>query len=152
MARIRNPKDFWTGIIYLATGLAAVVIARDYPMGSVLKMGPGYFPIVLGALLALIGFVSLIRSFIVPGEPIGAIAVKGLLFVIGGTLIGAALIRSAGAAIALPVLVLISAYASVRFRWAPMVALAAGLTIFCVVVFLYGLGIPLPILGSWFNG
>lgn len=149
---IRSTKDFWTGLIYIFFGLTAVLIARDYGMGTALRMGPGYFPTVLGALLTLIGIISLVRSFIEPGSPIGGFAVKGLLLVVGSTLVFGLIIREAGLVIALPVFVIISAYASVHFRLGPSLALAAGLTLFCVLVFLKGLGVPLPILGSWFGG
>lgn len=148
----RNPKDFWTGIIYVAFGSSAVIIARDYGMGSALKMGPSYFPTVLGSLLVLVGIISLIRSFIHTGSPIGQFAIKGLFLVVASTIVFGLIVRQAGLAIALPVLLIISAYASVHFRWGPSIALAAGLTAFCVLVFLKGLGVPLPVLGSWFGG
>jgi Tripartite tricarboxylate transporter TctB family len=149
---IRSPKDFWTGLIYIFFGSSAVIIALDYGMGTALRMGPAYFPTVLGVLLALIGIISLVRSFIEPGSPIGGIAFKGLLLVVGSTLVFGFIVRGTGLAVALPVLVIMSAYASVRFRWGPSLTLAAGLTLFCVLVFLKGLGVPLPILGSWFGG
>jgi Tripartite tricarboxylate transporter TctB family len=149
---IRSTKDFWTGVLYVFFGASAVLIAREYGMGTALRMGPGYFPTVLGVLLALIGIISLVRSFIATGSPIGGLAFKGLLLVVGSTLVFGFIVRGAGLAVALPVLVIMSAYASVRFRWGPSLALAAGLTLFCVLVFLKGLGVPLPILGSWFGG
>jgi hypothetical protein len=149
---IRSAKDFWTGLIYIFFGLSAVLIATDYGMGTALRMGPGYFPTVLGALLTLIGIIALVRSFIEPGGPIGRFAFKGLLLVVGSTLMFGLIVREAGLAIALPMFVIMSAYASVHFRWGPSVVLAAGLTLFCVLVFLKGLGVPLPILGSWFGG
>jgi hypothetical protein len=149
---IRSAKDFWTGLIYIFFGSSAVIIARDYGMGTALRMGAGYFPTVLGVLLALIGIISLVRSFIATGSPIGGLAFKGLLLVVGSTLVFGLIVRGAGLAVALPVLVIMSAYASVRFRWGPSLFLAAGLTLFCVLVFLKGLGVPLPILGSWFGG
>jgi hypothetical protein len=149
---IRSTKDFWTGLLYIFFGSSAVLIARDYGMGTALKMGPGYFPTVLGALLTLIGIISLVRSFIATGSPIGGLAFKGLLLVVGSTLVFGLIVRGAGLAVALPALVIMSAYASVRFGWGPSLALAAGLTLFCVLVFLKGLGVPLPILGSWFGG
>lgn len=148
----RNPKDFWPGIIYVAFGSVAVVIARDYGMGTALRMGPGYFPTILGSLLILIGILSLLRSFVRPGTPVGAVALKGLLLVIVSTLVAGFLIRGAGMVVTLPILVIMSAYASIHFRWWPTLALAAGLTLFCVLVFLKGLGVPLPVLGSWFGG
>jgi hypothetical protein len=149
---IRSTRDFWTGLIYVFFGSSAVLIARDYGMGTALRMGPGYFPTVLGVLLALIGIISLVRSFIATGSPIGGLGFRGLLLVVGSTLVFGLIVRGAGLAVALPALVIMSAYASVRFGWGPSLALAAGLTLFCVLVFLKGLGVPLPILGSWFGG
>ena len=148
---MRNPKDFWTGVIYVAFGLTAVIIARDYGMGTTLKMGPGYFPTVLGSLLILIGIVSVVRSFIQAGTPIGRFAAKGVFLVVVSTLVFGLIVRGAGLAVALPVFVIMSGYASVHFRWGPTLAVAAGLTAFCILVFLKGLGVPLPILGSWFG-
>ena len=149
---IRSTKDFWTGIIYIFFGSSAVLIARDYGMGTALRMGPGYFPTILGFLLTLIGIISLVRSFIEPGTPIGGFAFKGLLLVVSSTLVFGLIVRGAGLDVALPALVIMSACVSIRFRWGPSLALAAGLTVFCVLVFLKGLGVPLPILGSWFSG
>jgi hypothetical protein len=149
---IRSTKDFCAGTIYIAFGLTAVVLARDFGMGTALKMGPAYFPTVLGYLLALIGVLAVARSFMLSGSPIGRFAFKGLLLVVGATLVFGLTVRGAGLAVALPALVVVSAYASIHFRWLSAFALAAGLTLFCSLVFLKGLGIPLPIIGAWFGG
>jgi hypothetical protein len=149
---IRSTKDFWTGLIYIFFGSSAVIIARDYGMGTALRMGPGYFPTILGGLLTLIGIISLVRSFIEPGTPIGRFTLKGMLLVVGSTLVFGFIVRGAGLAVALPVFVIMSASASGHFRWGLSLALAAVLTVFCVLVFVKGLGVPLPILGSWFGG
>ena len=149
---IRNPKDFWAGVIYVAVGLAAIIIGRDYGMGTASKMGPAYFPTVLGGLLALIGLISIVRSFQRPGEPLGVFAYKGAALVLGSTVLFGVLVRGAGVVISLVVLVIMSAYASIKFRWAPSIALAIGLAVFSVLVFIKGLGIPLPLLGPWFGG
>lgn len=148
----RNPKDFWTGLIYICFGSSAILIAREYGMGTAIKMGPAYFPTILGGLLVGIGVISVIRSFIVRGTPIGAFAFKGLTLVSVSVLVFGLIVRGAGLAVALPLLVIISAYASTRFRWRPTLLMAVGLTIFCSLVFLKGLGIPLPIIGPWFGG
>jgi len=149
---IRNKKDFWTGVIYFAFGAAAVIMSRGYIMGTALKMGPAYFPTILGSLLILIGIISLVRSFLKPGTPFGVFALKGLLLIIASIILFGFIVRGAGLIIALPILVIISSYASIRFRWKYSMALAAGLTIFCILVFLKGLGVPLPVLGSWVGG
>jgi len=149
---IRNAKDFWTGLIYIFFGSSAILIARDYSMGTANKMGPGYFPTILGGLLLVIGVISVIRSFVIPGSPIGAFAFKGLVLVTVSVVAFGFVVRGLGLAIALPILVIISAYGSTQFRWRPTFVMAAGLTIFCVFVFLKGLGIPLPIIGPWLGG
>jgi hypothetical protein len=148
---IRSAKDFWAGIIYIGLGSTAIIIARDYGMGTALRMGPGYFPTVVGFLLIFIGLISAVRSFIQPGSPIDRFTFTGLLLVLGSTLLFGFVVRGAGLVVALPLLVLISAYASVHFRWGPTLVLAAGLTAFCILVFAQALGVPLPVFGSWFG-
>jgi hypothetical protein len=148
----RSPKDFWTGLIYIFFGSSAILIAREYGMGTAIKMGPAYFPTILGGLLVIIGAISVIRSFVVPGAPIGAFVFKGLILVTVAVLLFGFVVRGAGLVVALPLLIIISAVASSRFRWRPTLIMVAGLTIFCVLVFIKGLGIPLPIVGPWLGG
>lgn len=150
---IKGPKDFWTGLLYLTIGGLAVVLARDYGMGDTARMGPGYFPTVLGALLVIFGAVSLGRSLLRRGEAIGAIAWKPIVLIVGATVIFAYLLKPAGLVLALLALILISASASSRFRfeWKATAAML-GLIAFCSLVFVNGLGIPLPLLGAWFGG
>ena len=149
---MKNPRDFWTGVIYVTVGTGAVVIARDYGLGTAFRMGPAYFPTVLGGLLVLIGLLSLARAALRSGEPLPPARIKGLLAVTIATLGFGVLVRSAGLVVALPFLVVVSAAASARFRWGPALALAAGLTLFCAAVFLKGLGVPLPLRGPWLGG
>jgi putative tricarboxylic transport membrane protein len=148
----RNPKDFWTGLLYIFFGASAIIIARDYNMGTAVRMGPAFFPTILGAVLAVIGAIAVIRSFIAPGTPIGGFSFKGLGLVTLSVVVFGFLVRGAGLAVALPLLVIISAYGSTRFRWHTTLIMAAGLTIFCALVFVKSLGIPLPIVGSWLGG
>jgi len=151
--RIRSPKDFGAGVLYAALGGAAVIIAQEYGMGSSSRMGAGYFPTVLGTLLALVGAASVVRSFFADGEPIGAIAWKGMALVTGATVLFGVLLRPAGLVPALVALILVSAAASHRFRidWRAL-ALMGALVAFCALVFVKGLGLPLPLLGPWFGG
>ena len=150
-SHIRNPKDFWAGIIYVVIGAGAFVMAQDYKMGTAVKMGPGYFPAALGGLLVLIGLASLIRSLVRPGDAISGFAVKALVLVVGGTFLSGYLMRHAGLVVALPLLVLITALASIKFRWTSALALAAGMTLCSALVFVKGLGLPIPLLGNWFG-
>jgi hypothetical protein len=148
----RNPRDFWTGLLYIFFGASAMIIARDYNMGTAVRMGPAFFPTILGAVLAVIGAIAVIRSFIAPGRPIGGFSFEGLVLVTLSVVVFGFLVRGAGLVVALPLLVIISAYASTRFRWRMTLIMAAGLTIFCALVFVKGLGIPLPIIGPWLGG
>ena len=149
---IRSSKDFWAGLIYIFFGSTAIVIARDYPMGTALRMGPAYFPSLLSGVLILIGVISIIRSFIVTGTPIGALALKGLSLIVASVLLFGFLVKGLGVALSLPLLVLLSGLGTIQFRLLPMLVLALGLTGFCIFVFLEGLGIPLPIWGHWLGG
>lgn len=148
---IRHPKDFWTGIIFLFVGLAAVIIGRDYVMGTAGRMGPAYFPTVLGGLLALIGLAAVVRSFFRDGEPIGRFAAKETLMIISAVLLFGFLIRGAGMVVSVFAIVLLSARASQKFKWRSAFLLAAGLATFSVVVFVKLLGIPIPVFGPWFG-
>ena len=154
MARvIRSPKDFWAGALYAGLGAAAVLMARDYGMGSGARMGPAYFPTVLGGLLFVVGAASIARSFVVRGEPVGAIAWKGLVLVTAGTLLFGVLLRPAGMIAAIAALVLVSAAASAKFRFErKALALMALLIAFCSLVFVRGLGMNVPLVGPWLGG
>ena len=150
--KIRSIKDLLAGLIYIFFGASAILIAREYNMGTAFKMGPAFFPTVLSMLLVGVGAISIIRAFILPGTPIGAISIKGLLLVTISVVVFGLVVRGAGLAIALPLLLFISAAASVKFRWQTTLMIAVGLTLFCVLVFLKGLGIQLPVVGPWIVG
>ncbi|HET9024492.1 MAG TPA: tripartite tricarboxylate transporter TctB family protein [Burkholderiaceae bacterium] len=149
---IRSPRDFWAGLLYAGVGTAAIVIARDYSWGRGGRMGPGYFPTILGALLLIVGVAALVRAFLVRGEPIGPIAWKGTLLVSGAIVLFGSLLRPAGLVPALVALILVSAAASAKFRfeWRAL-ALMIGLVAFCALVFVTALGLPVPLLGTWFG-
>ena len=148
---IRHQKDFWTGIIFLFFGSAAVILGLDYPMGSAGRMGPAYFPTVLGGLLILVGAIGVIRSFLAHGEPVGKFYIKEIVLILVAVLLFGFLMRRAGLVPAALVLVLMSAYASPKFTWGASLLLAVGLAVFAVVVFVKLLGLPMPILGPWFG-
>jgi Tripartite tricarboxylate transporter TctB family len=147
---VRSPKDFWTGMIYLAMGVAGFVISREYSFGTAGRMGPGYFPNVIAGLLVLFGAISLGRSFLQSGEPIGSIPWKAMVLILGAVISFGFLLPTMGLVVAMVALVLLSAAASQKFRfeWGAVLGLI-GLVIFCSVVFVKGLGVPMPLVGSW---
>jgi len=151
--RIRNPRDFWAGAIYLALAIVVIWIGRNYHQGTSERMGPGYFPTALGSVLALFGVVSIGRALIRPGEPIAALAWRPLVLVLGATVLFGLLLDRLGLLIALPCLIVVSALASRNSRLdATSVAAMIGLVAFCALVFVKGLGVPMPLLGSWLGG
>ena len=147
---IKHPKDFYAGLMYASVGVAAAWIARDYTMGSAVRMGPAYFPTLLSVLLIMVGVASLIRSFFHRGEAIKAFAWKELGLVLGSIVLFGLLVRVAGLAVALVLLVVISAWASPLFKFKSAILLALVTTAASILVFVKGLGLPFAILGSWF--
>lgn len=153
MLRIRAEKDFWAGMLYMLLAAAFLWFGRNYPLGSAARMGSGYFPIVLGFLLFALGAMSFVRAFVVDGAAIGGLAWRKLALISLGIVVFGILLPRAGLLFALPALVLISAAASRETRYDLKAVLAlAGLTVFCILVFVKGLGLPMPILGAWFDG
>ena len=145
---MRNPKDFWAGLLFLGLGVAAVVVAlrSGYELGSARKMGPGYFPVWLGSGLAVTGILLAGKAFVTAGPPIGRWAILPLVLITIGTLLFAAMVNVVGLAPAIVALVLVSAFASVRFSLLWALPLALGLAVACVLVFVKGLGIAVPVM------
>lgn len=147
---IKHPKDFYAGLMYAAVGAGAVLIARGYNLGTSVRMGPGYFPTVLGGLLILVGAVSMIRAFIHEGDAIKSFAWKEIFLLLGSVILFGLLVRGAGLVISLIILVLVSAWASDKFKWKTAVLLAILTSVFSSLVFVKGLGLPFAIIGPWF--
>jgi hypothetical protein len=114
-------------------------------------MGPGYFPAVLGGILTLLGLIAVARSFFGKGVPLGEFAIKETFLILLAVVLFGVLLRGAGLLVAVTVLVMVSAYASGKFEWKSTLALAIGGAIFCAAVFVLGLGVPMPLGGSWFG-
>ena len=88
--RIKSQKDFFAGLMFLLVGLAFVWGAGSYSVGTGARMGPGYFPMVLGVLLAGLGLIVTLTALVVEtpdGDPVGSFAWKPLVFIIAGNLV-----------------------------------------------------------------
>ncbi len=146
---LRNNKDFWAGLVFAGTGAAAMFIARHYPFGTTLRMGPGYFPRVLGGILILFGLYVMVRGLRIPEKiqanwSIRALIVLPLSMVLFGILMG-----SLGFIPALAVLVFGSAAAGREFRFVEVLLLTLLLTLLSVALFVWGLGLPYPLINFW---
>ncbi len=145
--RIRHQKDFWSGVLFFALGLAFVGFARDYAMGTASRMGPGYFPTVLGGLLAVLGLVIAVRG-LSRGDRRGDVErfhFGPLIVVLGAVLLFGVLLRPAGLVAAALVLIGVSAYASHEFSLREIVPLAVVLVMLVLAVFVWGLGMVIPV-------
>jgi hypothetical protein len=143
--RIRAPKDFWSGVMFCGFAAVAISAAHGYSLGSAGKMGPGYFPLLLAVLLALLGAALIVRSVVFSGEPVPRFHIWPLTVMAAAVCLFGVLIEPLGLAVSLAVLTVMSAWAGARLRWAETIALAAALIIFSAGVFVYVLGLPLNI-------
>jgi hypothetical protein len=145
-------KDFWSGLLFLAVGAFFVVQSRNYRIGTAMQMGPAYFPTVLGVLLGLIGLALVVRTLIKPGLAVGRLAFGKVGLITLATVLFALLLRRTGLIAALVLLILISAYASRRFRWTTALILAGALAAGSAILFVRLLQLPLPLVGPWLGG
>jgi len=144
-------KDFWAGLLLIATGGLAIFIARNYQFGTSLRMGPGYFPTVLGALLILFGIYLAANSLRVDAEKIeGTWSLRALIILPLALVLFGLLIDRAGFIPAMLVLIVGSATASTQFNLIEVLLFSVFLTALCVVVFIWALGLPYELIaGIW---
>jgi Tripartite tricarboxylate transporter TctB family len=145
VVRIRHPKDFYAGLIFVAVGVFAIVIGRDYSLGSATRMGPGYFPALLGWLLTILGAIIALRSLAIDGPAIGRIGFRPLILILASMLAFAALLEAAGLVIATVALITIGCLATAESRVRESVPLTVALVAVALGLFVYGLGLPLKV-------
>jgi hypothetical protein len=144
--KLPDSKDFWSGMMLIAIGAVAVFIARDYPFGTALRMGAGFFPVVLGVVLVLFGLYFAVRGLHDSAKIEGnwstrALVVLPLAFVAFGVLM-----ERAGFVPAMLALTLGSAAAGREFRIGEVLAHSVLLTALCVALFIFALGLPYPLI------
>jgi hypothetical protein len=143
---IKSPKDFWAGVMFIAFGGGMAAIAlNNYQMGSAVRMGPAYFPTVLGVILAVLGLILLARSFVLKGEKVPQFHLRPLLLILIAVLAFGYFLRPLGLLGATALLVFISAFGGHEFKWREVTILYVALFIFSVLVFVKGLTLPMPI-------
>lgn len=138
--------------MFAGFGAAAILIGRDYELGEAGRMGPGYFPGIIGLLLVLAGAAAVVRSTMAAGEPMERFAPRQLILVAGSVVAFGLLLRGAGLAPAVAVLVMGSGLAGSSFHAGRFALLAVGMALFATLVFIQGLGLPLQAIGPWLGG
>lgn len=147
--RIKSQRDFWSGLMFMAAGVAFAWAASGYAVGSAARMGPGYFPLMLGVLLAVLGAVITLQAMTIEtedGEPVAAWDWRSIVLVLGAVSLFGALLVPAGLIVALVVLVVVSSFASHEFGWRATLINAVVLVALCLVTFVWGLKLQFPLL------
>lgn len=160
---IKSEKDFYSGLMFMAVGVAFAWGASNYSVGSGARMGPGYFPLMLGVLLAILGAAIIVEALIVPtedGEKIGAWAWKPLFFIISANLVfGLALgglpsigIPAMGLIVGIYALTFIASLGGEEFKLKEVAVLATVLSIMSYVAFIWLLKLQFPVWPTFITG
>ena len=149
--RIRNQRDFWAGVLFIVTGLIFMVLSRQYNVGTSAKMGPGYFPMALGGLMALLGLMVLIPSLLSKAEElkITKIEPRMVLLVLVAVAVYAFALPKLGFIVALFALIVISSIASHEFNLKTTLISSVVLLVFSWLVFVKGLELQFPFLPTF---
>jgi hypothetical protein len=146
IVKIKSPKDFWAGLMFMGVGLFFLVWAvANYQMGTAVRMGPAYFPALLGGLMAVLGFIVLLGSFAISGPPVPKFQFRPLILISAACVVYGYLMKPLGLILATLALVFISAYGGHEFKWKEVSILYVVLIVFSVLVFVKGLTLPFPI-------
>jgi putative tricarboxylic transport membrane protein len=148
MTRVKNPQDFWAGLLFLVVGVAAAWFGRIYTFGTATKMGPGYLPTVLSWGLAGLGAFLIARALFDRGMQLEHSLFRPQAFILAAIVVFAFCIERFGLVPAVIVVTVVAALASPEMRWRETVPLAVGLAILCAVLFVRLLGQPLA-LWNW---
>jgi len=148
--RMKTSQDAALGVFFATIGIVAGAIALTYPIGTPSRMGPGFFPVIISVLLTLTGIAALLRARRVGSLPIEAVTWRPVAVVPVMVALFGLLIDRLGLPLAVLMLVVGTAAASVRFEldW-KAAAGAAAFSAVCALLFTKLLGLPIPLAGSW---
>jgi len=142
---IRSPKDFWAGVLFISLGILAIWVGSRYALGTAARMGPGYFPRILGIMLISLGAIITFRGIRWDGERIPAFRWRPTIVVLASVVIYGILIGWLGIAISTVLLIVGASAASHEFRFKESVIAGLLLSGLAVGVFVVGLSVQLPI-------
>jgi len=151
--RIRNEKDFWSGVLFIVAGLFFALFAQNYEMGTPQRMGPAFFPTMLGALLAVLGVVVAFKGLTVAADDgkVEKFHFGPLAAVLGAVVAFGLLLRPAGLLVALVALMGIASLGSHEMKLRELIPLAIGLALLVLAVFIWGLGLTIPVLPAFLS-
>jgi hypothetical protein len=138
-------KDFWAGLMFVGFGLVFAVTSQQYSIGTAGRMGPGYFPVLLGLVLIAIGAIIALRPIVAEREPVPRIHVVPLAIMVAAISLFGLFIEPLGLVVSVAVLVVLVARSGDEFRWREVAILALALVVFSVAIFVYALGLQLSV-------
>jgi hypothetical protein len=146
-------KDLLAGGAFVGIGLAFAIASSTYEIGTALRMGPGYFPLVLGSILVLLGILIAVNGVIAAsGEDLGPVPWKAMALLVAALFFFGYTVRGLGIVPSLLVSVFLTAMAAHRARVLPAAVIAASLTALSVLIFVILLQLRLPYVGPWLQG
>jgi len=150
---IKNYRDVWAGILFIAFGLAFIIFSREYAMGTAAKMGPAYFPSVLGGLLTLLGAVITLSGMGHAEKPVqlSPTGWREIVSVLLAVIAFAASLPSLGIIVSIVLLIWIAAPASHEFQWKDTLVTTFVLLILSYLVFVKGLELQFPFLPKFLD-
>jgi hypothetical protein len=149
--RIRNYRDFWSGVLFIATGVLFMVLSRQYNLGTAAKMGPGYFPTILGGLMAALGVLIMLPAFSSKGPEVRVdkMDLRSIVLILVAVAVYAATLPKLGFIVSLFLLIMISSFASHEFKLTTSLISAVVLLVFSWLVFVKGLELQFPFLPTF---
>ena len=153
--KIKSQRDFVSGLMFIVVGVIFAVGATNYSMGSSAKPGAGYFPLILSVIMAILGAVVLFKSLTIEtegGDPIGDIAWRPLLVIVASIAAFGLALPRLGMFATIPLLIVMVSFAGDEFSWKGVVASSIVLTLFSWVVFIWGLGLTIPLKPAFLGG
>jgi hypothetical protein len=143
---IRSPRDLAAGLIFFTIGVLWMIAATRYRIGQATAMGPGYFPLAVASVLAVLGAGSVVRAFrFVDREPFGRWPIAALICVLGGVVAFALLLESVGLIAASGAVVLLCCWSRLRTRPIETAILTLALIALVSGIFVFGLGLPVDL-------
>lgn len=143
--RVRNPQDAGAGVFLLAVAAFALWQGADLPLGTLRSMGAGMLPTSLAVLVGAFGLALIGFSLVQDGPGLDRWRLRGPVFILGSVVVFAVLIRTAGLAVAGPVSMLVSCFATDEVRWKEAIIFSLGMTAFCILLFKVMLSLPIPV-------
>jgi hypothetical protein len=144
MFRVKAPRDFGSAVVIMLIGIAGLYFGKDLTYGTAGRMGPGYFPFLLSMIIIALGAGIGVKSLFVEGPPIQAPVIRPMAFVLVSIIVFGYLMDYIGLFLTAIVITVIAAYARRNVKIVETLIFAVGLSLGTVLIFVYGLGQPLP--------